>query len=80
MKKSNTITLLSLKNQHSILRYFLLVLFVTNKCFTQLGILFISTWGFVFSSNPVKKNPNITQIRNSGFRDLLKDENVTNSG
>jgi len=34
------------------------------------------TWGFVSSSDPVGKNPDITQIRNSGFCDFLKDEDV----
>jgi len=34
----------------------------------------------VSSSNPTTTNLDITQIRNSGFGDLLKDENVANGG
>jgi len=34
------------------------------------------TWGFVSSSDPAEKNLDITQIRNSGFSDLLEDEDV----
>ena len=60
--------------------FFLFVLSVTNKCCPQLGMLPDGTWGFVSSSDPAGKNPDIAQIRNSGFGDLLEDEDVANGG
>ena len=42
----------------------------------QLGMLPNGTWGFVSSSDPAGKNPNITQIRNSDFPQILTEDDV----